>query len=370
MTKDELYLLCKRKGNTYCNEKIFSLHFSQFYLEILNLHFPKDFKFSQKLYHYFNNDYNLSLGICPICGNRCHYKNLNEGYHTYCSLRCRSNDVNLKEKERKTCIEKYGVDNIFKSKEFKEKLKHHNIEKYGCEHFVQSNEFKEKSKETCKNLYGSEFYVQSNIYKSKANNIQTKISETCIKKYGVKNYSKSKEYKKNLPKILQKSKETSLEKYGVERYSQTKEWRERLIKTYNNNYGVNWYTQTSEYHKKKKHKYFSTKTNETYDSSWEMMIAEYCMDNNIKYIYQPNISFEYEYDGKKHIYQPDFIINNKLYEIKGIHFFENHNPNGKMICPFNRNKYTDGIAEAKHQCMIKNNVIIITDIDNFKEMIS
>ena len=64
-----------------------------FFNKIIKLYF----KFSQKLYHYFNNDYNLSLGICPICGNRCHYKNLNEGYRTYCSLQCRSNDVNLKE---------------------------------------------------------------------------------------------------------------------------------------------------------------------------------------------------------------------------------------------------------------------------------
>lgn len=34
-----------------------------------------------------------------------------------------------------------------------------------------------------------------------------------------------------------------------------------------------------------------------------------------------------------------------IYEDKGDHFFEGD----KMICPYNRNEYKDGLAEAKHQ---------------------
>ena len=53
MTKDELYTLCKERGNVYCIEKYFSKHFLEFYIELKTFNFPQSFKFSQKLYHYF-----------------------------------------------------------------------------------------------------------------------------------------------------------------------------------------------------------------------------------------------------------------------------------------------------------------------------
>lgn len=72
------------------------------------------------------------------------------------------------------------------------------------------------------------------------------------------------------------------------------------------------------------------------------------------------------YDGKKHIYHPDFLINNQLYEVKGGHFFDGD----KMINPYDRSQ--DGLYEAKHQCMINNNVIILkeNDINKLKKLIS
>lgn len=56
-----------------------------------------------------------------------------------------------------------------------------------------------------------------------------------------------------------------------------------------------------------------------------------------------------------------------LYEDKGDQFFDGD----KMICPYDRNNYKDELAEAKHQCMIKNNIIILKgdDIKNMKERI-
>ena len=98
MTKNELFDIITKKSSTYCNEKVFKSHFPHFYNEISALSFPADFKFSQKLYHYFHNDYDLALGICT-CGNRCNYKNFTEGYRTFCSLKCRSADENQKNKE-------------------------------------------------------------------------------------------------------------------------------------------------------------------------------------------------------------------------------------------------------------------------------
>ena len=38
----------------------------------------------------------------------------------------------------------------------------------------------------------------------------------------------------------------------------------------------------------------------------------------------------------------------------------------KMICTYNRNDYMDGLFEAKHQCMLKNGVIILRKSNLFE----
>ena len=63
------------------------------------------------------------------------------------------------------------------------------------------------------------------------------------------------------------------------------------------------------------------------------------------------------------MYFPDFKIDDMLFEIKGDQFFK---PNGTMTCPYKRKEQTNeqytAICEqfeAKHQCMLKNNVVIL-----------
>ena len=51
---------------------------------------------------------------------------------------------------------------------------------------------------------------------------------------------------------------------------------------------------------------------------------------------------------------PDFIVEGQIIEIKGDHFFKE---DGTMQNPFDHSQ--DGLYEAKHQCMLKNNVKII-----------
>ena len=46
------------------------------------------------------------------------------------------NNYNNKEKQKQTCIEKYGVDNVFKSEQIKEKIKNTTFEKYGVKHIM------------------------------------------------------------------------------------------------------------------------------------------------------------------------------------------------------------------------------------------
>lgn len=52
------------------------------------------------------------------------------------------------------------------------------------------------------------------------------------------------------------------------------------------------------------------------NSTYELVFVIYCLDHNIK-IERNTQGYEYEWDGKKHLYYPDFIVNNELYEIKG-----------------------------------------------------
>lgn len=72
MKKSELFSFIK-ENPTYCRESYFSSKFPSFYADVLSWSFPADFKFSQKLYHYFRDDFNLQIGLCPVCGNRCKY---------------------------------------------------------------------------------------------------------------------------------------------------------------------------------------------------------------------------------------------------------------------------------------------------------
>ena len=137
---------------------------------------------------------------------------------------------------------------------------------------------------------------------------------------------------------------------------------DRIIKTNLERYGVKSYTQTYEYHKNKRHKYHLEKyPGLTFDSKWEVKVYEFCKDNNVKVEYSPKISYDYEYGGKVWTYHPDFLINGKLYEVKGDNFFKINESTGKeeMFCPYGRKKLGEekwkwlcGKYEAKHQCMI------------------
>ncbi len=51
-------------------------------------------------------------------------------------------------------------------------------------------------------------------------------------------------------------------------------------------------------------------------STYELAFLIWHIDNNIK-INRCDVSFEYEFEGKKHRYYPDFVIDNNIYEIKG-----------------------------------------------------
>lgn len=102
-------------------------------------------------------------------------------------------------------------------------------------------------------------------------------------------------------------------------------------------YGYEYYTQSTEYHKNKNHKFHSEKYPElTFDSNWEVKVYEFCRDNNIPIEYSPKISYQYEYNNRIWTYHPDFLINGKVYEIKGDYFFRINESTcqEEMFCPY------------------------------------
>ena len=136
-------------------------------------------------------------------------------------------------------------------------------------------------------------------------------------------------------------------------------------------FGCEWYTQSMEYHKTRKHKFTSPKyPGVTFDSTWEMKVYDFLMENHIQFEYQVK-PIPYEYDGVTHYYHPDFLVNGKIYEVKGDNFFRTNEVTGKveMYLTWRGNlsdeeyKWRCGLLKAKHQCMIANNVIILREKD-------
>ena len=225
---------------------------------------------------------------------------------------------------KKTCLEKYGNEVAINSKTIQLKLKEKNLQMYGVEYSCQREDVKEKSRNTKIKRYNNPNYRN-----------EEKIKQTCLEKYGTE-YVVQSDYFKN------KSKETCL----------------------NNGYTNGGYSDEA---RKKIHKKY-TYEGLNFDSKPELEYYIWLKDHNVNFEYQPNVKFEYSFNGGIHYYYPDFKVNGILQEIKGLQFFENKNPIGKMINPYDRSQ--DDKYEAKHQCMLSNGIQIITDYTNIENYIN
>ena len=98
-----------------------------------------------------------------------------------------------------------------------------------------------------------------------------------------------------------------------------------------------------------------------FDSMPEISFYIWLKDNNIQFEFHPNIQLKYFYKDKQYSCQPDFKVNDTLIELKGNHFLKN---NGTWQNPFNH--LEDERYEAKHQCLLENNVVIYYTNDYVK----
>ena len=294
----------------------------------------KHVSFRARLYCIKHNIHEIPKCKNSKCNNIVKWRK-NE-FFQYCCTTCSNADLEVQQKKEHTCLKHFGVKNQNQSEEIKQKIRNTCLSKYGTENPTQSEQIKNKIKQTMKARYGVEYYLQSEKFRNDTRN-------KCKSKYGVEYPLQSKE-------LLEKSKQTKLKKYGAEHY-----------------------TQTEQFHKNRRRKFQSKRyPGLLFDSTWEVKVYEFCQDNNIPVEYSPSIRYEYYYMEQKHIYEPDFLINGKLYEVKGEHFFRRNKATGKeeMFCPYGRTKLSKerydwlcGLFEAKHQCMIANNVYIIRKRD-------
>jgi len=340
---------------------------------------PKQFDFKYKINigdkilekPYFKTNTKITWN-CKKCGKKVIVKFRKTNIDNYKPLLCNDHlrlmrygfvspfqNVEIRENLKKKFLEKYGVEHPLQSQEIHDKISENNLkkygnkctlhdngkiensvtelflEKYGVEHPLQNKDILNATKITMINKYGEISPLKIPEFKLKAEN-------TTMKHYGVKNIFSSLDFHKESDK-------KKLDKYG------NKNNYKRAVKTRILRYGRNLNNMRYNYY------------NAYFDSSWELSVWIYCIDNDIPIVRNP-CAFEYiDNKGELHNYEVDFKINGKLVEIKGDQYFNLdgsmkycHNTE-KMGATFvkltpERKKYKDDLYERKHQCGLANGV--------------
>ena len=295
------------------------------------------------------------------------------------------------ENYKKSCFEKFGVENPRQLKDIQEKatqtrfnknngsyrspeelekakltfkknfgnydtivakIKQTKKDRYGDENFNNL----EKGKATKKDRYGNENYNNSekSTITRKLRNNGKYFSEDTIKK--IKDARKVKQ-----KDITKKTKYTNREKYGVENPMQVPEIAEKSMAMRKLSY-----PEWTEDHKKhlieatlKKYGTFNHRNNYYYknkyfDSSFELVYFIWLVDNKRDFEYHPEQSFEYFKNGKKHFYHPDFRVENDFVELKGPHLINEN----KTLLDWKGNPEVE-----KTECLKQNNVKILEEAD-------
>jgi len=259
---------------------------------------------------------------CELCGREC------STYRALAThLRYKHSDI--------TCQDYYDKfflkDNNDKCQECGKKCNFENLNK-GYYHFCsKSCKSKHMSKnKTC--IFGTEEGKQ-------------KIRETLLKRYGVTHSSL-------IPGINEKRNQTHIIKTGYSLWNDPNLIKNRqnlnfkeIYRKYKEKTGYDNPNLNPEVRSKMSKKY---KYNDIlFDSSWEIAYYIWLKDNNIEFTFHENESLEYEFDGKKYHYIPDFKTKEGYIEIKGNHLL-------RYMQVTNTKEY------AKYKCMIDNKVSIIS----------
>ena len=291
----------------------------------------------------------------------------------------------LREKEEKKWVEKYGCDNPLKSKEVRERIKATKKEKYDDEFFTNRT----KAKDTMLKKYGNYFNNSKQIHESwmkkseeELKEIAGKKKKTSLERYGtecpLQNESvKQKTKKTSLERYgtecpqsseesLQKKRETNLLKFGETTPLKNETVKEKIRETCLEKYGVEFVSQSPEFQSKikKLYEYDGLKFNSKYELYFYLYHKE-ILKNDV----QRDFKFEYEFEGEKCFYFCDFKVNDDFFEIKGNHYVKD----GKLYFPYRNTdnwEYFQRKWDKKTEVMRQNNIrVILTDSDEMNGII-
>jgi len=154
------------------------------------------------------------VAVCDVCGDEklVTYKEYCRNTSKY-NIFCCSNKCSTI-KNKKTSLEKYGVDHYSKTDEFIEKVKQTSFDKFGVDYYTQTEDYKNRIKITNKNRDYSDMIK--------------KVKKSVLIKYGNENYHQSENFKNKKHLIVEKYKNTITKKL-LEKYN-------NLVFTDNKNY--------------------------------------------------------------------------------------------------------------------------------------
>ena len=273
---------------------------------------------------------------CVVCG-KAFEVDISNAQQT-CSRRC-------------TNLHKYGTEWPTQSESQKLKLVSSLQSKYGICNVSQLPDHLSKSENTCLEKYGETNYAKTEECKQR-------IRDTNMKKFGtycnlqLPSVDRSKGFEFD-PQNYVNANNKFKEKYGVDNPMKIEEFREKQQQATFEHYGVYHPSQSPEVaSKSSKNRATIVASDGTHiDSSYELLVYEYLLRNNIPFKRQ--IPIEYEHDGKSRVTFIDFEINGILFECKGNHLLHGCFDN----CP-------DNVPiSAKLDVYRHHHVVVITDIE-------
>lgn len=293
---------------------------------------------------------------CAVCGKDSYYRTYNVSlgysYPRTCCIECQNNDPVRKARLIESNRRKYGYDWPKQNPDVQRRDKAKLLEKLGVENVFQLEDIKNKAKKTNVLRHGNPNWRNG-----------SKISKTR------RSFSPEKK-----AAALEAFRRTCRESLGVDFPLQSKDIRDKASLTYLHSTGYSHPAQNPDVRRRLVCEY--SYGGESFDSMDELAFYIYSSDMGFP-VDRSRKGITYEYKGHKFTYFPDFVdrVTGALIEIKGAHFFR---PDGTMFCPYREKEWTDeqyayvcGKYEAKHQCMLENEVLIIkTDSDFMHSIMS
>ena len=153
-------------------------NYYEFYEYLINT-FTDALSIKERIYMFYNNI--NKRPVCNSCKKPVKFHGYIKGFGKFCCPKCAQNDKTTRDNYMKSVKEKYGEDAF---KVFSKKSENTKLKRYGDKNYNNT----EKNKQTCLERYGVD-----NPMKSKK--IREKSKQTCLKRYGVENITQSEHYK-------------------------------------------------------------------------------------------------------------------------------------------------------------------------------